>query len=416
MTNNDIKVVHLSFEDSFGAGRAAIRINKAVKEQEIDSKVYVLYKNDMADSSEIKLDRFQRIAMNLLIRINYILLKKYPQRGYFHEDKLGINLMKNEEISSADIIHFHWVNDGIWSDAFIKALIELKKPIVWTMHDMWSFTGGCHYDDFCEKYVGQCGECKVLCSNKKKDTAYKAQEKKKNYLSKMNIQLVGCSKWITSRANESYIGSSLKKSAICIPNPINDQQFKLYEKGLCKQLLGINCQKQLILFGAVNAASDKRKGAPYIFEAIKKLDSRKYILGVFGSQTVDLELDDFEIINFGRIADDFHLSIMYNAADVFVAPSLQENLANTVMEALVSGTPVVAFNIGGMSDMIIHYENGYLARPFDAEDLAKGIEYAEQIKDNRKEIREGILDRFSEEIIGKLYSEMYKDILSKVIN
>lgn len=408
----NMKIVHISLEDSFGAGRAAIRISNAIKKQGVDSKVYVLRKNEMADSYIIKLGRVQKIAMNLLTRVNQILLKKYPQRGYFHKDTYGINLMKNEEIRSADIIHFHWINDGIWSDSFIKGILKLKKPVVWTMHDMWTFTGGCHYDEFCGKYRGHCGNCKVLASNKKRDISYRSQTRKKLFLSKMNIQLVGCSNWITKQANESYIGGSLKKRAICIPNPTDVQHFKIYDRELCRRMLDINTQKKLILFGAVNAASDERKGAKYILEAIKQLDSSKYMLGVFGSKNVAMGLDEFEIINFGRISDDFHLSLIYNAADVFVAPSLQENLANTVMESLTCGTPVVAFNIGGMSDMILHMKNGYLVKAFDVIDLAHGIENVTELSKEKVEIRKTMSERFSEEQVGNAYLEMYKQILN----
>lgn len=411
MVEKDIKIAHISFEDSFGAGRAAIRISNAVNSKNNISNVYVLHKNEMADSYKIELGYFQKILMRLAMKLNYFLLKKYSKRESFHEDRFGINLLKNEAIRKADILHFHWVNDGIWSESFVRELIKINKPIVWTMHDMWCFTGGCHYNNFCEKYKLNCGMCKALYSKKQRDESFKAQKRKKKYMSRLNLQLVGCSNWITKCANDSTIGRSLKNKAVCIPNPINAKQFDLHDRELCKKLLGINSTKKLILFGAVNVAAE-RKGAKYILDAIKVLNPQKYILGVFGSKTIGLEINGFEMKNFGRITDDFHLSLMYNAADVFVAPSLQENLANTVMESLVSGTPVVAFNIGGMPDMINHCKNGYLANPFDAQDLANGIQYVENLKDKREKIRDDILERFSEEKIGELYIGIYKNLLN----
>lgn len=406
-----MKIVHLSLEDSFGAGRAALRINRAVNKAGVDSAVYVLNKSEMADSYAINLSRAERLKNMVYDRMNHMLLNKYEEHGYFHVDRYGIDFMKNPVVAEADILHFHWINEGIWSRKFVKSLIKTQKPIVWTMHDMWTFTGGCHYDEFCGNYKKQCVNCKVLGNGQNCKDALKAQKRKKEYLEKLNIQLVGCSQWITEQANESTIGKSIKRKAVCVPNPTNDECFKIYDKDLCRQLLGIKSEKKLVLFGAVNAVSDQRKGAHYIIEALKTLDPEKYILGVFGSKTVNLGLDAFEVNNFGRINDDFHLSFIYNAADVFVAPSMQENLANTVMESLTCGTAVTAFSIGGMPDMIIHEQNGYLAEAFDVQDLARGIQAAAELSKNPQKIRNTILERFSEKKIGQLYSQLYGEVL-----
>ena len=331
-----MKIVHLSLEDSFGAGRAAIRISNAVSKTGVDSSVRVLNKNEMADSYALGLSRTDRLKVMMYDRLNHMLLNQYPEHGYFHVDKYGIDLTKYPEIRNAEILHFHWINEGIWSGAFVRSLISLNKPIVWTMHDMWPFTGGCHYDGGCGKYKLSCTKCPVLCSQKRNDAALKAQKLKQGWMEKLNIQLVGCSQWITDRANESSICSGIKRKAMCIPNPADAKAFQLYDRALCKKLLAINESKKLVLFGAVNAASDQRKGAEYLLEAIKMLDPGKYVLGIFGSKEADLGTEQFEIVNFGRINDDLHLALIYNAADVFVAPSMQENLANTVMESLLS--------------------------------------------------------------------------------
>ena len=406
-----MKVVHLSLEDSFGAGRAAIRISNAVKKIGIDSSVYVLNKNEMADSYVLKLERADRLMAMIYDRINHMLLNQYPEHGYFHVDRFGIDLTKYQEIKDADILHFHWINEGIWSKPFVRSLIKLNKPIVWTMHDMWSFTGGCHYDDNCGKYKTQCTQCMVLNSNKENDSAFGAQKRKRSYLEKMNIQLVGCSRWITDQANESYICSKMKRKAVCIPNPASTQVFKVYDRKLCKSLLEIPVDKKLVLFGAVNAASDKRKGAQYLIKAIELLDPQKYVLGVFGSKDVDLGVDQFDIMNFGHISDDLHLALMYNAADVFVAPSIQENLANTVMESLSCGTPVVAFDIGGMPDMILHGENGYLVKPFDISELAKRIEEAASFFEEKEAVSKTVLKQFSETNVGNEYLKVYESLI-----
>ena len=147
-----MKIVHLSLEDSFGAGRAALRINRAVNKAGVDSAVYVLNKSEMADSYAINLSRAERLKNMVYDRMNHMLLNKYEEHGYFHVDRYGIDFMKNPVVAEADILHFHWINEGIWSRKFVKSLIKTQKPIVWTMHDMWTFTGGCHYDEFCGNY------------------------------------------------------------------------------------------------------------------------------------------------------------------------------------------------------------------------------------------------------------------------
>lgn len=406
-----MKIVHLSLEDSFGAGRAAVRISKAVSRMGEDSSVWVLQKNEMADSSPLALSRLERIMVPVCDRINHMLLDRYPEHGYFHVDRYGIDLTKYEVIQEADIVHFHWVNEGIWSEKLIRSLIRLNKPVVWTMHDMWAFTGGCHYDDSCGKYKTGCGNCPVLGSAKAKDESFAAVGKKRKWLEQLNIRLVGCSRWITGEANLSAVCSGMKNRAVCIPNSADEQGFQLYDQEMCRKILGVPQNKKMILFGAVNAASDKRKGGDYLLEALRMLDPEKYVLGIFGSKEVNLGLEGFEIINFGRLSDDLHLSLIYNAADVFVAPSVQENLANTVMEALTCGTPAVAFDIGGMSDMILPGENGYLAKPFDVTELARGIEDMAALQRSKEEIRKTVSERFSLEKVGEAYRAVYEELL-----
>lgn len=411
-----MNVIHLVTEDNYGAGRAAIRISDALKKAGVCSEVYVLYKNNMTNSQCISMTTNKRIINKIFIRLNQGRVNRNLKNGFFHAEKWGIDFIQNDAIKNADILHFHWINNGIWSRRFAKAVKKSGKPIVWTMHDMWPFTGGCHYDNFCGKYTELCTGCPMLKGEQKNGLSTKEQKFKADYLSKANIQLVGCSKWITNEANSSMVAQHMLHSCVNVPNPINTEIFRIYDKVVCREILNINSNKKMILFGAVSATSDERKGYQYLKNAIKRMNPEEYVLGIFGTSgkhSYEEELSDFEVYDLGYINDDMHLALMYNAADVFVAPSIQENLANTVMESLACGTPVAAFEIGGMPDMIVHLYNGYLAKPYETEELSRGIEFCCNMELPRAEIVKYVKENFSEAVVSEKYQEIYHRLLQE---
>lgn len=405
-----MKVIHLVTEDLHGAGRAAKRISRALN-QYMHSEVYSLFWSGKEGSIPFALNTYEKKMGILLRKANNGIVKLHQGKGYFHYDKFGLGYHFLRE-SDADIVHLHWVNNGIWSDTLAKLLEEMKRPVVWTMHDMWPFTGGCHYDNYCGGYINGCKECKLINCNGIGNLSFKAAEKKKNQFKKMNIQLVGCSRWIRDAANSSYVGSELNHKCVSIPNPIDSDIFRIYDKQNCLERFKIKSNKKIILFGALDATSDERKGFKSLMSALSNINSEEYMLMVFGADHAEqLYGGKCEIKSLGYIKDDRELAMIYNMADVFVAPSLQENLANTVMESLACGTPVVAFDIGGMRDMITHRVSGFLVTPFDSLELAQGIEFAVTLK-NRYEISEETKEKFSEDNVAKQYMEVYKMLLN----
>ena len=406
-----MRVIHLSTEDQYGAGKTAVRISDSVRQQGVDSDVYVVRTGAGSSSCVIRRGVYEQIKGVVDIKLDEMKIAKYSGQGLFHPVGGGIDFSNADYIKDADIINFHWVNYGIWSQQLMKQLSKMKKPVVWTMHDMWPFTGGCHYDEECGKYLVRCGACPVLQSTDSKDVSARSFQKKNSLYSCNNITFVGPSKWITECAGKSAIVNQNGFQCINIGNPISVDDFKPREKDECFRLLNINTKKKIILFGAVNSTSNRIKGFENLKGALSKLDRSKYLLLVFGG-SVSRDFEGFEAVNLGYISDDLHLSLIYNAADVFVAPSFQDNLPNTVMEALSCGVPVAAFNIGGMPDMIVPGENGYLAKPFDWDDLAKGIEgCADQTYDKLAISRE-IREKYSSDKIGKAYIDLYSKILS----
>lgn len=406
-----MKIVHIVTQDSYGAGRAAIRISEALNNAGQESKVCVIDKQ--SDAKVVNLgDGFKnKLQVKIYNKLNNFKNRKIVKDGYFQVEKYGRSFSEVSEIKDADIIHIHWINDGFWSESFWNHLLKLKKPIVCTLHDMWHFTGGCHYDNYCNKYVEGCNNCPMLIRPADRDASYNASIQKIHYFCKSKMLFVGCSSWITNEFNKSYIAKQSKKSCICIPNSICDRIFKKNDKYACREILNLPKDKKLILFGALASTSDARKGYDHIKEALKILDSEKYELVLFGSEVVN-DFDGFTIHNMGYIRDDLHLALLYGASDCFVAPSIQENLANTVMESLSCGTPAVAFNIGGMPDMIKHRENGYLAEAFSEKDLAYGIQYCIDNCDTLGEKAVSFVrNSFSEARVADLYIKAYKSML-----
>lgn len=405
-----MKIVHLVTCDSIGAGRAAIRISESVRKCGYDSEVLVVEKNTEYNSVSICKSFISQNLLRVFNKFNRTYTEKSVCEGYFNFDHLGQAYRNVRSIKEADVINLHWLNDGIWSNAFIRYLKSLNKPIVCTLHDMWMFTGGCHYDEFCSMYNTGCKCCPKLVSNRKRKSGHEIMIKKK-VISELNIQTVGCSNWITNEFNNSFVGRESNRKCTTIFNPINTSTFHKMDKLACRRILGLPLYKRIVSFGARNSTSDKRKGFDILQKSISTLDPNTYELLVFGAGGFQ-EQSGLSLHSVGNIRDDLHLAMLYNASDCFVAPSLQENLANTVVESLACGTPVVAFQIGGMTDLIIHNTTGYLAIPYESDDLAKGIEVCSTHTQKMcEECIKSVNEKLDEEVIGEKYISLYSELI-----
>ncbi len=390
--NDKLKIVHIVAYDNGGAAEAAKRISNALGNIGADSCVV----------SGVKADRDYSISNICRVIIGKMWSKlEFVNKEYIFSDAYKHKaLWKIDKIKQADVIHLHWIAGTVNLSDISKYKQEGKK-VVWTLHDMNPFTGGCHYNNLCEHYMDGCGDCAALSTNYSSKVV---RDKKKCY-ENANICVIGCSKWITICAQKSFCMRNLRCDNI--PNCIDTKLFRPYDKFKAREELGLSQEKKIILFGAMNALSDKRKGYKYLKEALSMLEDDRYELVVFGGI---MEPSDLQIKSLGYIQDENLMIKAYSAADVFVAPSVQENLANTVMESMACGTPVVAFNIGGMPDMIINHSNGYLAQPFESKDLAKGIiECCDEPKYgiNAREYTE---NNYNYEIIANKYLDVYSSL------
>ena len=314
-----------------------------------------------------------------------------------------------------DLVHLFWINFGFLR---IESLKFFKRPIIWTLHDMWPFTGGCHYDAECGKFRQSCGSCPLLGSATENDLSRSVWGRKQKSWRDAQIVVVATSHWLAEMAQASSLFRNRRVEVI--PNCIDIGKYKPLDKHAAREAYGLPTDKHLILISAFNVATDKRKGNHFLITALKELEQEgwrgKVELVVIGAPTPDKPPDfGLKTHYMGTFNDEISQVLLYSAADVTVAPSMQENLSNTVMESLACGTPVVAFNIGGMPDLITHQKSGYLARPFEPEDLAAGMKWVLEDNVRREHLshhaRESVVSKYSMQAVAHKYHALYQDIL-----
>lgn len=356
-------------------------------------------------------------------RLSFIPYEKDKSvRFSFSLANFGHDLNRHKLVQEADIIHLHWVNQGFLSLNNIRQLAVLGKPIVWTLHDMWSFTGGCHYSGDCMRYKQSCGYCPYLRKPGPKDLSHRIWQRKKDILP-LNIQFVTCSAWLAGEANNSGLLKNYPVTAI--PNPIDTilfQPVSAADRAVFRQEKKIAPDAMLVLFAAMKVR-EKRKGFRYLLESLhilKKMhpDLPVELLVMGQADAEELAALPYPFHALGLVKEASQLALVYGAADVFVIPSLEDNLPNTVMESLACGTPVVGFNTGGIPEMVGHLEEGFIAKQHDSEALARGIYWAAgremPAKNLRKAARDKAEHQYSNKVVGQQYVRLYQELLAKL--
>jgi glycosyltransferase involved in cell wall biosynthesis len=439
-----MKITILSTFDNFGgASIAASRLNKALNTNGLSSNMLVQdKKGNLPNIETIAPNWFQKKLAFLRFALDRLQFTFYEKnrdvRFIFSQAKIGVDVSNHPLIQQSDSIHLHWINFGFLSLNSLEKLFKTNKPIVWTLHDMWTFTGGCHYSRECTNYERNCRNCEQFLRNSSEnDLSHQVWERKKAIFSNANLTIVTCSEWLAQKARES---SLLKdKTIISIPNPIDTDVFRLIEKNIARDYFKLSPNKKYILFGAVKI-SDERKGFAYFVEALSVISNQLLVNGkttsspvpgvptsphdiieiiIFGqAQASDFEGLPFKVNILGRLSDLETIAKAYSAATVFVSPSIEDNLPNTIMESMACGTPVVGFEVGGIPEMIDHKINGYLAQYKSAQDLAKGIywtlfESDYQVLANNS--RQKVLDNYSEEVVAEKYKKVYESLDKKLI-
>lgn len=402
-----------------GAARAAYRLHQGLVRIGLDSKVLVQSRSSDDPRVQGPTNGFAKAGALVRPTLDLHPVRRYPNFGskMFSPAWLPFGgLVDRINASDADVVHLHWITAGMFR---LEDLARINKPMVWSLHDMWAYTGGCHYDEGCDRWKSSCGACPILGSSSQRDLSFKVFQRKLSTYAKLKdrITIVGLSGWMAECARESTLLKDFR--VVQLPNPIDTQVFKPVDRMVAKQILGLPTDKPLVLFGAVNATADPRKGFPHLSEALRSLPKGSVELAVFGASRPQQPPDLGHPIHYlGRLHDDASLCVLYNTADVTVVPSLQENLSNTIVESLACGTPVAAFAIGGNGDMVNDRVNGALVPAFDAGAMARGILSIVSGNERsalRENARRTALERFELLAVSERYRALYRELVAEEV-
>jgi len=407
-----------TFDRVGGAAIATYRLHCGLRSIGVNSQLIVQNKQSKDLSVTGPSTTVQQALAFLRPYLDSIAVRPYINRHRvpFSAACLPDNLSSKVARLNPDIVHLSWVSGGFLK---IETLSNIHQPLVWTLHDMWPFTGGCHYDNECGRFRQSCGNCPILESGKESDLSRRILERKQKSWDGKKMVAVAPSRWLAEMARSSTLFRN--KRVEVIPNGINTEIFRPIDKMSARADFNLPHDKYLILFSAFYATTDKRKGNQLLVRALEIMSKKGWgtkaeLLIVGSSKPQDVPDMGLKVHYMGNVNDESAQAALYSAADVVVAPSLQENLSNTVMEALSCGTPVVAFDIGGMPDLIEHRINGYLATPFEYEDLADGIIWVIEDKNRRNALSEqarGSVDtKYSLKAVADRYLSLYREILN----
>ena len=379
-------------ERTGGAAVAANRLMMALNNNGVKAKMLVRDKE--SDSlTVVGLPKSPMLNWHFLWeRLVIFFHCRFSRKHLFEIDlaNSGSDITKLREFQEADVIHLHWINQGMLSLSGIRKILKSGKPVVWTMHDIWPATAICHLTLNCRNFTTHCHNCRLLPGKgSSSDFSTSVWRKKEKMLEDSSIYFVTCSHWLEQEAKASALLRGQK--IVSIPNPIDTHIYRSGDKQTARKNLGLPEDKRLILFVS-QRVTNKNKGMDYLIDACRQLkDYELVILGGHAEEVVDqLPLKAHPL---GYVNDERRIVEIYQAVDVFVLPSLSENLPNTIMEAMACGVPCVGFKVGGIPEEIDHKRNGYVAEYRDSDDLARGIRWI---------LSEADYDQLSQEAVRKV--------------
>ncbi len=424
-----MKTLLVNHYDTGGAGKACVRLHEALLDRKMDSNLLVLkrlttYNKRISNFTKASVhyslnSKLKYKIINILKELKLysstpkeskeqaFLKNREPALEMFSFPYSEFNLHDSPLIQNADIINLHWVANFIDYNSFFK---KNTKPTIWTLHDMNPFSGGEHYE---EKYIGM-GEDGYPIKRKYKEEELlwisKNLEYKKRALDNFdNLHIVTLCHWMKKLAAQSDLFAS--RPIHIIPNSLDFSVFRPIDKEFSRNLLGMPQDKKIILFVAFDYTVI-RKGLPFLTKALEKLPNENFILCGVGNKPIQLK-SSLPFYSLGTISDERLMSVAYSAADVFVIPSLEDNLPNTVLESLACGTPVVGFNVGGIPDMVKSGFNGLLSNEISADALKSTIElfFNTPHQFDRQKISEDVVKRFSPKLQAQKYSNLFEKVM-----
>ena len=408
-------------ERTGGAAIAANRLLHALNHNGVEARMLVRDRKTGA-SEVVGLPQSWRLKANFLWERGVIWLNNgLSRQNLFQVDiaNAGTDITRMEAFHWADIIHLHWVNQGFLSLTDLERVMASGKPVVMTLHDQWYFTGICHYSSGCDKYRTQCEHCPML-KGPGMDLARRVFDRKRAMYEGRNLTFVGCSRWMADLARQSRLTQG--HTVTNVPNAIDTDVFMPMDKLEARRRHQLPIDKKLILFGA-QRITDERKGFSYLKEACEHIamhhSSLPGQLGVVvlgGDAQSVKEALPLPVYTVNYLNNEREIAELYNAADLFVTPSLQDNLPNTIVEAMACGVPCVGFNVGGIPEMIHHRQDGYVADYCDSLDFAQGIAWC--LNDDRHAAlsaaaRAAAVATYAEPVAARNYQQIYRSLLNK---
>lgn len=368
-----MKVVHVTTSCEGGAGRAASRLVNALAETGTDAVLAVA----LGASSNNPAIRIPGARLfRFVAHADRLSLQRYPKRNiyaWWSNNSFPTKLATGISKLRPDLVHLHWIGDGAIRPQNIH---EVGCPIVWTLHDMWAFTGGCHYSNDCRRFESECGSCPQLGSHQMHDLSRKNLVRKTQAYDNLSLTVITPSQWLAGEARRS--GAMRNHAVETIPNCVPIDRFRPRDRTIARTQLGLNQTDCVVLAGAVGGATDSRKGFDLLKEAMGSLamerPKTRFTLAIFGEEKhTERVAANLDIQFLGTINDDVRLSWVYSASDVMAVPSRQDNLPNVMLEALACGIPVVGFRSGGLPEVIGEAFAGRVADTFSGEALAAAL-------------------------------------------
>ena len=408
-------------ERTGGAAVAAHRLMEALNNNGVKAKMLV--RDKLSDRlTVVALPQSWRLQWHFLWERVVVWFHLHLNRRHLFEVDIantGSDITQLPEFQEADVIHLHWVNQGMLSLKDIRRILESGKPVVWTMHDIWPATAICHLTLDCRQFETACHHCRLLPSGgSSHDLSSSVWQRKQRMLDGQHVTFVSCSEWLGGEARKSAL---LKGQTIeTIPNPIDTHIYHPGNRQQARQLLGLPEEGRVILFVS-QRATNPNKGMQYLIDACRMLDTEhpewheNVSVAILGGHAEEVANQlPFPTYALGYVNDERRIVSVYQAADVFVLPSLSENLPNTIMEAMACGVPCVGFRVGGIPEEIDHRENGYVADYRDAADLARGLYYVLEEADYAQlqlNCQHKVAHSYSQQSVARRYIELYNKVL-----
>jgi glycosyltransferase involved in cell wall biosynthesis len=427
-----LRVAVISTGTTGGAALAALRLHHGLRSIDVDSRF--ICRDTASEAEHIYQATLTRRPvpeiLSSFVKQRLAIPDRRPQYGLsaapkrascelFSDCRSSLGRRRQLPCEPFDVINLHWISQFLDLETILKRYAG-KVPIVWTLHDMNAMTGGCHYDAGCGKFTESCHTCPHLIHSGPADPSnsiFREKDRLLGALGANDLHFVTPSRWLADQVRQSKLLSRFPVTTIA--NGIDTDLFRPISPAAAREALGISCSDQVLLFVA-ESVSNPRKGFDLLVDALRSMRfERPTTLLCVGRSSPDLpEIENVKTVQLGSISNALFLPLVYSSADVFVIPSRQDNLPNTVLESISSGTPVVGFSIGGISDLVTTGQTGWLANSTNRLALAESLATAlselaspHEAARIRKACRQSALSRWSQSIQAEKYSRLYVDIM-----